>query len=75
MAMQVEVAYRDILKTVQVPAVCTALEAIKISKLLEEIQVKNLVIGIFSKKVPLDYKLKAGDRVEIYEPLRIKRKK
>ena len=32
-------------------------------------EIKDMVVGIFSKVVPLSTKLKPGDRIEIYRPL------
>ena len=37
---------------------------------LGEKEISNLVIGVYSDKVELDYLLEEGDRVEIYRPLR-----
>lgn len=45
-------------------------DALKQSGLLEtHPEIKNLSCGLFSKVVPPDTILKAGDRIEIYRPL------
>lgn len=36
-----------------------------------DIELTNNNIGIFSKKVPLNHTINAGDRIEIYRPLTI----
>ncbi len=73
--IEVEVAYalpqRQVIAKVSVAAGTTVAEAIVLSGIrsmfpgIEE-QPK---VGIFSRKVSLDYRLQAGDRVEIYRPL------
>ena len=79
----VEVAYalpeKQILKVLSVPLGTSALEAVQQSGVLDtfpEIAVENTQMGIFSQvlgtkglEAPVDYKLKARDRVEIYRPL------
>ena len=74
--MEIEVAYatadKQALLSVEVPSDCTVGEAIKLSGIREEfpdMEPDPKAIGIFSRKVALDYKLKEGDRVEIYRPL------
>lgn len=60
------------LLTVVVPAGCTAIEAIRLSGLIEQFPGQNLPhapLGIFGRRVPPSTVLKAGDRVEIYRPL------
>lgn len=60
------------LLTVVVPAGCTAIEAIRLSGLIEQFPALNLpqaALGIFGRRVPPSTVLKAGDRVEIYRPL------
>ena len=57
---------------------CTAALAIKRSGLLErfpEIAFSTISIGVFGKRIDLDYLVRAGDRLEIYRPLRIDPKK
>lgn len=77
----VEVAYaekdKQVLIRLDVPEGATVLEAIKASTVL--IQFPNLAaagvlsdsVGIFGKLCTLETLLKAGDRVEIYQPLMI----
>lgn len=74
-SMAVEVAYatpgRQLIVKVQAPAGTTVAQAIEISAIRQqfaEIEAQPIV-GIFSRKVALDYPLAAGDRVEIYRPL------
>lgn len=71
----VEVAYalpdEQYLYAIEVPAGTTALQAVELSPLKSN--QPDLVVetvGIFSKPVPLDYVMQAGDRVEIYRPLK-----
>ena len=73
--IDVEVAYaipaKQSIVKLRVPAGTTAAEAIDqsgIPDLYSGIG-SEPQIGIFSKKVSLDYQLKAGDRVEVYRPL------
>jgi len=73
--IEVEVAYalpqRQVIAKVSVAVGTTAAEAISLSGIrsifpgIEE-QPK---VGVFSRKVELDYQLRAGDRLEIYRPL------
>lgn len=70
-----EVAYalpqRQVIAQVSAAPGTTAAEAIELSKIrqlfpgIEE----HPVVGIFSRKVPMDYVMKPGDRLEIYRPL------
>ena len=76
--MKVEVAYATADKqrviSLDVPRGTTVLEAIKLSKIQQhfpEIDLANLQVGIFSRKVALDTTLNEHDRVEIYRPLLI----
>ncbi|MDP1573593.1 MAG: RnfH family protein [Coxiellaceae bacterium] len=51
---------------------CTVALAIARSKIqthFPEIQLANIAVGIFSKRVTLDAPLKEGDRIEIYRLL------
>jgi hypothetical protein len=73
--LQVEVAYATpkkqvILKLQVLPGttVAGAIEASLVRQQFAEIGL-NPVVGIFSRKVSLDYQLASGDRVEIYRPL------
>ena len=77
--IEVEVAYaepdKQLIKTLQVPADTTAIEAVNLSGIREDFpQIPSddeIEIGIFSKKCTADEVLQAGDRVEIYRPLLI----
>lgn len=76
--MTVEVAYattaRQMLLEAQVPVACTALEAVRLSGILErwaDIDTAHLELGVFGVPVPHDQVLRPGDRVEIYRPLKI----
>lgn len=58
----------------KLPEGSTARQALVLSGLLEqypEIDIEQQALGVFSKKVNLDYRLQAGDRLEIYRPLKI----
>ncbi len=84
--IDVEVAYalpeKQVIAKVKVVPGTTAVEAIALSgirQLFPGIE-EQPTIGIFSRKVALDYPLKAGDRVEIYrallaDPKEIRRRK
>lgn len=53
---------------------CTVARAITLSKIGEqfpEIILSNNLVGIFGKRVTLEYIVQEGDRVEIYRPLLI----
>ena len=74
--LEVEVVYarpeEQVLIQVSVPAGSTARDAIVCSNILSEtsgLDVETLTVGIFARRVTLDYILKAGDRVEIYRSL------
>ena len=74
--LEVEVVYarpeEQVLIQVSVPAGSTARDAIVRSNILSEtsgLDVETLAVGIFARRVTLDYILKTGDRVEIYRPL------
>ena len=49
--------------------VAEAIDQSGISKQFPDLKIDPGAIGIFSRKVPLDYLLRAGDRIEIYRPL------
>ncbi len=73
--IEVEVAYalpqRQVITRVTVAVGTTVAEAIALSgirKIFGGIE-EQPKVGIFSRKVSLDYPLQAGDRVEIYRPL------
>lgn len=84
--IQVEVAYalpeKQVIAKVAVVPGTTAAEAIALSgirQLFPGIE-EEPVVGIFSRKVGLDYEVQAGDRVEIYrallaDPKEIRRRK
>lgn len=74
--LEVEVVYarpeQQVLIQVSVPAGSTARDAIVRSNIFSDasrLDVETLAVGIFARRVTLDYILKAGDRVEIYRPL------
>lgn len=74
--IEVEVVYalpdQQSLLSVMVEDNSTALEAVQQSGIINEypeIDLETIKMGIFSKSCATDYKLKAGDRVEIYRPL------
>lgn len=73
--IQFEVAYalpaRQVITRVSARVGITAAEAIEMSgirQLFPGIEAQP-VIGIFSRKVSLDYRMQPGDRLEIYRPL------
>ena len=58
----------------EVPANATLREAIEQSGILEmypEIDLDRNKVGIFSRKRELHAPVRAGDRIEIYEPLKV----
>jgi putative ubiquitin-RnfH superfamily antitoxin RatB of RatAB toxin-antitoxin module len=72
----IEVAYalKEIqhLFTEEVEEGTTVIEALKSSKLLEELPDISLEkVGIFGKLVSNDTVLKQGDRIEVYRPLKV----
>lgn len=74
--IQFEVAYalpeRQVIARLSAKPGISAAEAIELSgirQLFPGIEAQP-VVGIFSRKVSLDYPLKSGDRLEIYRPLR-----
>jgi hypothetical protein len=72
--IRVEVVYatseRQCLVEVEVPSGATVAEAIRSSGIPERYPgVDARDIGVFGEPVPQDYRLRAGDRVEIYRPL------
>ena len=63
---------KQVLLSLQVSPGTKLIEAIEQSSLREEfpdLRIDADCVGIFSRKVGLDYVLKAGDRIEIYRPL------
>ena len=77
--MTVEVVYalpqRQLLVTVQVPVGATALEAVEASGILQQCAEIDLTgpnkLGIFGRLASAETVLRAGDRIEIYRPLKI----
>ena len=77
--MKVEIIYIDEKQTIfhrklTLEASSCAKQALMQSTLFDkypELLIDSITIGIFSKKVNLDYQLKDGDRIEIYRPLTI----
>ena len=78
--MKVEVAYatpeRQEIVTVQLEEGGSMLEAVRrsgIETLFPGLDPENLDMGIFGKvvKSPAEHKLREGDRVELYRPLKI----
>ena len=74
--LEVEVVYarpeQQLLIQMQVPGGSTARDAIVRSNILNDVpglDLETLAVGIFSRRVTLDYILKTGDRVEIYRSL------
>lgn len=77
-AMTVEIAYaapgRQILRTLRLPPGATVGAVISESGILgecPEIDLATQRVGIFGRRVDLDTRVAAGDRVEIYRPLQI----
>lgn len=75
-SISVEVAYatpnKQAVLRLELAAGSTVAEAIErsgIRSLFPGLVVDPGAVGIFSRKVPLDHVLRAGDRVEIYRPL------
>lgn len=75
-SIEIEVVYatpqRQRLVALAVPAGTTALEAVDRSGLRQEFPqmvVDENTLGIFSRKVPPDYEMQHGDRLEVYRPL------
>lgn len=78
--IEVEVAYarpdRQEIVPVNVPEGTTALEAAKLSGITDifpEIDPDAIDMGVFGKAIkdPSAHELRAGDRVELYRPLKI----
>lgn len=76
--MRVEVVYglpeRQVLVELHVPDDCTVEQAVQQSNLMKqfpEIDLSSNKMGVFSKPVKRDTRLRPGDRVEIYRPLLI----
>jgi uncharacterized protein len=76
--IEVEVAYarpeRQLILKLEVPAGTTAIEAVRLSGMEEqfpEIDLATNRLGVFGKLCRPERPLNAGDRVEIYRPLRV----
>ena len=74
--IQIEVAYalvdEQFLFTEEVEEGVTVGEALADSKLLAEFPSLNVdKVGVFGKLVPADTVLRAGDRIEVYRPLKV----
>ena len=72
--LEIEVVYarpeQQVLIQVSVPDGSSVRDAIVLSNILsDELDLETLAVGIFARRVTLDYILKTGDRVEIYRPL------
>jgi len=64
----------SMLRRVELPRGATVMQAIDASGIAAELPVAAIDpqrLGIFSRKVKPDQVLQAGDRIEIYRPLRI----
>ncbi|NJN48215.1 MAG: RnfH family protein [Candidatus Competibacteraceae bacterium] len=75
--IQVEVAYalpdEQVIIPIDVPEGATLEQAITVSRIQEhfpEIDLTVAKVGVFGKLSQLSAQLRAGDRVEIYRPLR-----
>lgn len=75
--IEVEVAYgtpeTQMVVPVEVPAGATVIEAVRMSAITDhfpEIDLDVNKIGIFGKRVKADRVVRAGERVEIYRPLK-----
>jgi len=75
--IHIEVVYatadRQVLLDLSVPQGTSVAEGIEQSAIKDEFPELKLdlkAVGIFSRKVPLDYLLREGDRIEIYRPLK-----
>ncbi len=73
--MEIELAYasaeKQLLLTLEVIAGTTIRQAIQQANLADFISVEPVAVGIFGQQRSLDWPVKAGDRVEIYRPLRL----
>ena len=74
--IDIEVAYataeKQALVRLEVPPGTTAREAVARSGIREkfpDMKLDENALGVFSRKVPPDYPMQAGDRLEIYRPL------
>ncbi|KGI78197.1 RnfH family protein [Oleiagrimonas soli] len=77
-SISVQVAYAApdsvYLRDLRLPAgatVADALQACDLGQVLPALDVSALPVGIFSRKVGHDHRLRDGDRVELYRPLQL----
>jgi len=78
-ALEVAVAYSPAPESVdlvhlQLPSGSTVADALRASGLLERhglLLTDELVCGVWAKIHPLEHRLRDGDRVEVYRPLRV----
>jgi len=78
-ALEVAVAYSPAPESVdlvhlQLPSGSTVADALRASGLLERhglMLTDELVCGVWAKIHPLEHRLRDGDRVEVYRPLRV----
>jgi len=66
---------KQVIRTLQVPVGTTARQALLRSELEKEftvgsIDIHSAALGVFGRVVADSYELRAGERVEIYRPLR-----
>jgi putative ubiquitin-RnfH superfamily antitoxin RatB of RatAB toxin-antitoxin module len=76
-SIEIEVAFagpeKQIIRSLQVPAGTTAREALCLSGLADEctaIDIDAVTLGVFGRVVPGSYAPCAGERIEVYRPLR-----
>lgn len=74
--ISVEVAYalpdKQLIKTIDIELGATARDAAinsGMADVFEGLNLETADLGVFGKAVKADYKLREGDRVEIYRPL------
>lgn len=75
--MRIEVVYAgpelEFIEQFEVPAGTTALEAVRLSRLLEQnasVSLDKNSLGIFGREVRAETILQENDRVEVYRPLK-----
>ena len=64
---------KQIIRSVQISAGTSARQALRLSGLAEEfsmLDVETVPLGIFGQVVADDYMPRAGERIEVYRPLR-----
>jgi len=74
--IRIEVVYatpeKQVLLSLSVPQGSTVEQGIEQSAIRDQfpgMEIKPESVGIFSRKVPFDHRLRDGDRIEIYRPL------